>query len=146
MFLAPSLITNVTIPDDTVTSSELTLNWMTINLTNSVLMHYTVIYLPVRGPYGPIMASNRRKRQSAQPGEFTMNFIGTTGTLMDLNGSVTYRIQVAAVVMLSGQVVTGDRSAATEVTTSIGGGKIYMLHCCVYTYIMMCHCSTHFSS
>ena len=90
---------------------------MEITLTNSMLIHYTVFYLPVRGPYGPIMASNRRKRQSAQAGELTMNFTGTNGTLTDLYGAVTYRIQVAAVATLSEQVVTGDRSNAIEMTT-----------------------------
>ena len=125
MFLAPSPVLDVIISNDTVTSSGLTLSWMAVNLTNSVLMHYTVFYLPVRNPYGPIIASGRRKRQSAQTGEFTMNFTSetTTGTLMDLNGSVTYRIQVAAVVTLNvnGQVVTGDRSNEIEMTTQEGG-------------------------
>ena len=123
MFLAPSPVPDVTIPNDTVTTSTLILSWMTVNLTNSVLIYYTVFYLPVSGPYGPIMASNRRKRQSAQAGELTMNFTsGTTGTLRGLNGSVTYRIQVAAVVTLNvnGQVVTGDRSAESEITTQEG--------------------------
>ena len=104
---------------------------MEINLTNSVLIHYTVFYSPVSGPYDRIMASNRRKRQSVHPREFALNFTGTIGTLMDLNGSVTYRIQVATVVMLNGQVVTGDRSTVTEITTSEGGE---MLHCCVHIY------------
>ena len=63
---------------------------MEISLTNSDFSHYTVFYLPVRGPYGPIMASNRRKRQSAQAGELTMNFTGSTGILTDLYGAVTY--------------------------------------------------------
>ena len=96
-------------------------------------MHYTVFYLPVNSPYDRIMPSNGRKRQLAQPGEFNMDFTGTTGTLMGLNGSVTYRIQVAAVVMLNvnGQVVAGDRSAVTEITTSEGGE---ILHCCVHVY------------
>ena len=94
---------------------------MEISLTNSDFSHYTVFYLPVRGPYGPIMASNRRKRQSAQAGELTMNFTGTIGTLTDLCGAVTYRIQVAVVAILNGQEVIGDRSAATEITTVEGG-------------------------
>ena len=102
-----------------------------INLTNSVLIYYTVFYLPVSDPYGPIIASNRRKRQLAQAGELVMNFIGTTGTLTGLNGSVTYNIQVAAVVMLNGQVVTGDRSTVTVITTLEGGE---MLHSCVCIY------------
>ena len=79
------------------------------------------------------MASNKRKRQSAQPGEFNMNFTETTGTLTNLNGSVTYMIQVAAVVMLNvnGQIVTGDRSTVIEFTT-LEGGEI--LHYCVHIY------------
>ena len=67
------------------------------------------------------MASNRRKRQSAQAGELTMNFTGTNGTLTDLYGAVTYRIQVAVVATLNGQVVTGYRSNAIEMTTLEGG-------------------------
>ena len=70
--------------------------------------YYTVIYSPVRGPHGPTIASNRRKRQSAQAGKLTMNFTGTTGTLTNLYGAVTYRIQVAFVVLLNGPEVTGD--------------------------------------
>ena len=100
---------------------------MEISLTNSNFSHYTVFYLPVRGPYGPIMASNRRKRQSAHAGELTMNFTGTTGTLTNLNGVVTYRIQVAAVATLNGQVVTGDRSDANEMTTLEGGKQIVLI-------------------
>ena len=104
---------------------------MEVNLINSVLLHYTVFYSPVSGPYDRIMASNRRKRQLAQTEKFTMNFTGTTGTLMGLNGSVTYTIQVAAVVMLNGLVVTGDRSTMTEITTLEGGE---MLHSFVHIY------------
>ena len=98
---------------------------MEISLVDSSLTNfYTVFYLPVSDPYGPIMASNRRKRQSAQVGELTMNFTGTTGTLTDLYGAVTYRIQVAAVIMFNELVVTGDRSAAIEITTLEGGKQI----------------------
>ena len=93
-------------------------------MTSSNFSHYTVFYLPVSGPYGPIMASNRRKRQSAQAGELTMNFTGTTGTLTDLYGAVTYRIQVAAVTIFNGQEVIGDRSAAIEMTTLEGSKQI----------------------
>ena len=127
MFLAPSPVAVVTISNDTITSSSLTLSWIEVNLTNSVLIHYTVFYLPVSGPYDRIMAS-RRKRQSAQAEEFTMDFTsGTNGTLTGLNGSVTYRIQVAAVVMLNvnGQVVTGDRSSGSEITTPEGGKYLF---------------------
>ena len=103
---------------------------MEISLTNSNFSHYTVFYLPVRDPYGPIMASNRRKRQSAQAGELMMTFTGTTGTLTDLYGAATYRIQVAVVVILNRQLVTGDRSTAIEVTTSEGSKQMY-----IYTYV-----------
>ena len=120
-YVAPGPVSNVTVPDESVTSSTLTLEWMELNVTNSNFSHYTVFYLPVFGPYGPIMASNRRKRQSTQAGELTINFTGTTGTLTNLYGAVTYRIQVAAVTILYGQVLTGDRSDANEVTTLMGG-------------------------
>ena len=102
---------------------------MEISLTNSIFNHYTVFYLPISGPYGPIMASNRRKRQSAQAGELTMNFIGTTGTLTDLYGAVTYRIYVAVVATLNGQEITGDRSNAIEMTTREGSKQM-----CTYIY------------
>ena len=120
-YAAPSPVFDVTINNETISSSTLTLTWMEISLTNSEFSHYTVFYLPVRGPYGPIMTSNRRKRQSTQDGELIMNFTGTTGTLTGLYGAVTYRIQVAIVGILNGQEITGDRSAANEVTTLEGG-------------------------
>ena len=92
-----------------------------MDLKNSQLLNYTVFYSPVRGPYGPIIASSRRKRQSARPGELTMNFTEPSGTLTNLHGDVTYRIQVAAIIMLNALVAIGDRSAPTEIATSIGG-------------------------
>ena len=116
----PAPVSNIIVSNDSEIFSILTLTWMEINLTTSMFSHYTVFYLPVRGPYGPIMPSNRRKRQSMQVGELTMNFNGTTGTLTNLNGSVTYRIQMAVVVTINEQEVTGDRSDATEMTTSEG--------------------------
>ena len=121
MCVAPGPVSAVTVRDKTVTSSALTLTWMEIRLTNSDLSHYTLFYLPVRDPYGSIMTSNRRKRrQSPQAEELTMNFTGTTGTLTNLYGAVTYRIQVAAVVTVNEQEVTGDRSPAIETTTLEG--------------------------
>ena len=90
-------------------------------MTSNNFRHYRIFYLPVRGPYGPIMASNRRKRQSAQAGELTMNFATTTGILNNLYGAVTYRIQVAAVTAYNDNEVIGDRSAAIQVTTLEGG-------------------------
>ena len=121
--VAPGLVSDVTVHNESVSSSSLTLTWMEISLTNSEFSHYTVFYLPIRGPYGPIMTSNRRKRQSTQDGELTVNFTGTTGTLTGLYGAVTYRIQVAVVGILNGQEITGDRSAVIEITTSEGGIK-----------------------
>ena len=115
---------------------------MEITLTNSDLSHYTLFYLPVRGPYGPIMVSNRRKRQSTQAGELTMNFTGTTGTLTDLYGAVTYRIQVAAVVTVNGQEVTGDRSPAIEVTTLEGGEQILFILITVTCFAYSAYCSS----
>ena len=119
-----------------VTSSTLPVSWMEVDLINSIFSHYTVFYLPVRGPYGSIMASIRRKRQSAQTGELTMNFTGTTGILTDLYGAVTYRIQVAAVVLLNRQQVAGDRSAANEITTVEGGEQIYNCTYLIFLRVM----------
>ena len=62
-----------------------------------------------------------------------MNFTGTTGTLTDLYGAVTYRIQVAVVVILNGQEVIGDRSNAINMTT-IEGGE-YIVFVLYNTYI-----------
>ena len=98
----------------------LTINWMEPDVPNGVITHYTVFYLPVSGPYGPIMTSNRRKRQLAQDGEFVMDFTGTSGTLTNLNGSVTYRIQVSPIALFSGMVLMGDRSNSTLITTPEG--------------------------
>ena len=87
---------------------------------NGVISRYTVFYLPVSGPYGPIMASNRRKRQLAQDGELAMNSTNNFTTLTNLNGLVTYRIQVLAVALHDGIELVGDRSNATSVTTAEG--------------------------
>ena len=126
MYVAAAPVSNVAVSNESVTSSTFTLTWMEINLTSSNFRHYRVFYLPVRGPYGPIMASNRRKRQSEQAGELTMNFTGTTGTLTNLYGAVTYRVQVAVVTTFDGQEVIGDQSAAVEINTLEGGKKIYI--------------------
>ena len=76
------------------------------------------------------MASNKRKRQSAQPGgELTMNFPGTTGTLTDLYGAVTYRIQVVVVGTFNGLEVIGDHSATIEMTTLEGGEQVHVGTC-----------------
>ena len=122
-----------------MTSSTLTLTWMEISLAISNFSHYTVFYLPVRGPYGPIMTSNRRKRQSTQDGELTMNFTGTTGTLTGLYGAVTYRIQVAVVGILNGQEITCDRSDAVQATTLENGKQTsytLLVYICIYYFII----------
>ena len=137
MCVVPGPISVITVHNESVTSSSLTLTWMEISLTNSDLFHYTVFYWPVRDPYYPSITSSRRKRQSTQVEELTMNFTETTGTLTNLYGAVTYRIQVAAVSTFNGQNVTGDRSSATEITTLEGGKKIVFVHistaCCHYS-------------
>ena len=120
MHVDPDQVAVDPVPNESVTSSTLTLTWTEITITNGVLRHYIVFYLPMSGPYGPIIAINRRRRQPAQDEEFTMNFNGATGTLTNLYGSVTYRIQVAVVVMLNGEERIGERSAAMEITTLEG--------------------------
>ena len=102
-------------------------------MTSSNFRGYRVFYLPVSGPYGPIMANNKRKRQSsARPGELTMDFNGASGTLSNLSGLVTYSIQVAALTALNnGQDVIGDRSVPIEMTTLEGGKQNLLLNICV---------------
>ena len=107
---------------------------MSVRIKHSMFRHFTVIYSPVRDPYGPIVASNRRKRQSAQGGELIMNFTETTGTLTNLYQAVTYRIQVAVVALLNGQEVTGDRSAAIEMTT-LEDSEQMCTYACVFKYV-----------
>ena len=116
---------------------------MEISLTNSMFSHYTVFFLPVKGPYGPIMVSKRRKRQSAHAGELTMNFTGTTGTLTNLLGAVTYKIQVAVTGTFNGQEVTGDRSDAIEMTTLEGSEQVYTYQ---YVHPDVCACISFYYS
>ena len=118
-------VSGVEVTNESITSSGLMLFWMDISMTSSNFRHYRVFYLPVSGPYGPIMASNRRKRQSAQPGESFMEFNEASGTLTNLNGLVTYSIQVAAVTTFNNDEVIGDRSAAIKRTTLEGGKQIF---------------------
>ena len=141
-YVAPGPVTNVAIHNESITSSALTLTWMESSLTNSKLSHYTVFYLPLRGPYDPIMTSNRRgKRQSAQAGELTMNFTGTTGTLTNLHGAVTYSIQVASVSTFNGQNVTGDRSPAIEMLTLEGGEQLFTVTHILSVIYFSAYCS-----
>ena len=134
-------VSDVNVSDGSVTSSALTLTWMDINMTSSNFRFYRVFYLPVRGPYGDIMASNRRKRQSfTRAGELTSDFDEASGTLNDLNGSVMYSIEVAAVTTFNDSEVIGDRSAAIERTTLEGCKLIFFC----YTFMsLLCHYSAY---
>ncbi|XP_065914678.1 protein sidekick-1-like isoform X2 [Dysidea avara] len=114
----PATVPRVT--TQSISSSMLTINWMEPDVPNGVITHYIVFYLPVSGPYGPIITRNRRKRQLAQDGEFAKNFTGTSGTLTNLNGSVTYRIQVSAFALYNEMELGGDRSIVELITTSEG--------------------------
>ena len=93
---------------------------MEVEEPTGVNSSYRVFYQPVRGPYDPISSSYRRRRQLDQ--EFTMDFTGPPGTLTDLNGSVTYNIQVAAVAraLYSDQEAIGNRSDVMVITTLTG--------------------------
>ena len=142
MYTASGPVSNITLHNESVTSSTFTLTWMEISLTSSDFSHYTIFYLPVRGPYGPIMASNSRKRQSAQAGELAMSFCGTTGTLTNLYGAVTYSIEVAAVTTFNGQEVIGDRSAAMEMTT-LENGKHICAHILISVHMYKQHVPMH---
>ena len=142
MCVVPGPISVITVHNESVTSSSLTLTWMEISFTNSDLIYYTVFYWPVRDPYYPIMTSNRRKRQSTQVEELTMNFTETTGTLTNLYGAVTYKIQVVAVVTDNGLEVAGNRSTAIEVTTLEGGEQILFIHISVTYFANSAYCSS----
>ena len=114
-------VSDVTVRNESIMSSTLTLTWMELSAANSDFIHYTVFYSPVRGPYGLIMASNRKKRQSTQAGVLAMNFTQSTGMLTNLSGAVLYSIEVAIITMVNGQELTGDRSTAIKVETLEGG-------------------------
>ena len=130
MFKAPVAVPGVT--TQSLSSSILTINWMEPHVPNGNIIRYIVFYLPVSGPYGPIMITNRRKRQLAQDGEFAMDFTGTSGTLTNLNGSVTYRIEVSAVAEFNEDELIGIRSAPQNVTTNEGSKLFeYKLHAVV---------------
>ena len=102
-----------------------------------VNISYRIFYQPVQGPYGPISSSNRRRRQLHQ--EFTMDFTGPPGTLTNLNGSVTYNIQVAAIAhaLYSDQEAIGNRSVATVITT-LTGSKLPLINTVITYIITMC--------
>ena len=138
-YVALVAVSNVIVSDEPVTSSEFTLTWMDISMSSHKFSHYTIFYLPVRGPYGPIMASDRTKRQSAQAGELTMNFTGRNGTLSNLHGAVTYRIQVAAVTKFNGQDIIGDRSSAINMTTLVGSKQVFYCYTFCISNMLLQH-------
>lgn len=120
--LEPDPVLNVGVPKENISSSTLTVYWMEASEQIGFNITYIVFYQPVNDPYGPIVSDNKRRRQVTEEGEFTMNFARSPGTLTNLNGSVTYKIQVAAIACaLNGdQKLTGNRSIAVMVNTSVG--------------------------
>ena len=119
--VAPEPVSDVSVPTQSISSSMITIDWMEPNASNGDITHYTVFYLPVSDLCDANMTSNGRKRQLAQDGEFAMNFTETSGTLTNLNGSVTYRIQVSAIALYNGTELVGDRSSAEFIATLEGG-------------------------
>ena len=112
-------VLNVTI--NSVSSSTLTLTWSEPIVPYGVIIsHYIVFYLPLSDPYDSI-GSN--KKLDGEDEEFALNFTRTTGALPDLNGSVTYRIQVSAVyvTLYNGLELSGNRSTEVTATTAEGG-------------------------
>lgn len=106
-----------------LSSSMLTVSWVEPYIPNGVISYYTVFYLPVNNTYGPITES-MRKRQLVEDGEFKANFNESPGTLANLNGSVSYMIQVSAVAVFNGVELFGDRSMTTIGTTAEGGNVL----------------------
>ena len=119
LILEPEIVTNVSVPDENISPSTLNVDWIEVDEQEGVNIFYRIFYQPVQGPYGSI-ASGHRRRQLDQ--EFTMDFTGPPGTLINLNGSVTYNIQVAAIAraLYSNQTVIGNRSEAIMIITSTG--------------------------
>ena len=92
------------------------LTWIAPNVPNGVIItHYTVFYVPIRSVY-----DNKEKLERVDE-EFTLNFTKSTGKLTNLNGSVTYKIQVSAIALSNGLQLIGNRSTAVIVTTTEGG-------------------------
>ena len=120
---APDPVSNVTV-QSRLSSSMLTVSWVEPYVPNGVISYYIVFYLPVNNTYGPITESVR-KRQLVEDGEFTANFNESPGILTNLNGSVTYLIQVSAVAVFNGVELFGDRSMST-ISTTAEGGNVFM--------------------
>ena len=84
-----------------------------------------VFYLPISGPYGPIFTDDQSEGLEGRDQEFSFNTTTTTAALTNLNGSVTYRIQVSAVALYNnGLELIGMRSTAVMITTAEGGSYI----------------------
>ena len=66
-----------------------------------------------------LWVANKRKRQQAAK-EFIMTFVESLGALTNLNGSVTYRIQISAKALFNGVELLGDWSAEIMATTLEG--------------------------
>lgn len=113
---------------NSISSSTLTLSWSGSSLSQGVITHYTVFYLPITGPYGPIFTDDQSEGLEERDNEFSFNTTITTATLTGLDGSVTYRIQVSAVALYSnGLKLIGIRSTAVMVTTAEGGIATYYI-------------------
>ena len=109
-------------PVENISSSAITVNWVKFDEQTGSTISYIVFYQAGSGPYGPIVSGNwRRRRQLNQ--KFTMNFTGPPGTLTNLNGSVTYSIQVAAVACGLNEKLIGNLSMATLINTSVGSKR-----------------------
>ena len=114
---------NVSILAENVTSSTVTVNWMEVNEQTDFNISYRVFYQPVSGPYDHLVNGEKRRRQLGQELIFITDFTDPPGTLTNLNGSVTYRIQVAAIAraQYSSQKLIGDRSEPPiPVNTAVG--------------------------
>ena len=108
-----------------ISSSSLSLTWIEPIVSDDVtITHYRVFYSQISGPYGPISIGSNAKRSNERVKEFALDFTTTTGVVTNLNGSVTYRIQVSAVASYNGLELIGDRSNAVMVTTAEGGTHI----------------------
>lgn len=122
-YLAPDAVANVTTSVENVSFSAITVNWVELDEQTGFNISYIVFFQPLSGPYGPIVSGNRMRRQLNQG--FTMNFTRPPGTLTNLNGSVTYSIQVAAVACALNEKLIGNLSMPIMVNTSVGSKLLH---------------------
>ena len=116
---APDPVLSMT--TNSISSSTLTLSWIGSSASQGAITHYVVFYLPINGPYGPIYIDDQSEGLEERDKEFSINTSTTIVTLSNLNGSVTYRIQVSAVALFNGIELTGMRSTAVMVAIAEGG-------------------------